>query len=160
MTLAFSEVNFTSVEWSWSFWLIFILPAIAAFSAGLYSGAKKRTFLARTALIFLPLLGLSLLLWLLWTFHAERIEQAKIDYFMKHENPSSFSWSGPTPDEPVYDDWSTPGDKGLYVTGRNEDGSLYSRPPGWVLPAAPVYCITFWSVGFLLRSTRRNPGSD
>ncbi len=158
--LAFSEVDFSSVEWSWSFWLILLLPAIAAFSAGLYFGARKRTLLAQTTLFFVPLVILSLLLWFLWSFHVERIEQAKIEYFMKHENPSTFSWTGPTLDEPVYDDWSTPGDKGWYVKYRKEDGSLFIRPPVWVLPAAPIYCIAFWSVGFLFLSNRRNQGKS
>lgn len=150
MKSAFSELDFSSVEWGWSFWLIIFLPAIAAFSAGLHFGTTKRSARAQSILFWVPLTCLSIVFWCLWAFHAERIDQARISYFMEHENSPISSWPAPPPDEPVYDDWSTPGSKGLYVTVRKEDGSLYCRPPNWVLPLAPFYCITFWTIGYFL----------
>ena len=150
MKPAFSQMDFSSVEWGWSFWLIVLLPAIVAFSAGLYSGATKRPVRAQLLLIFVHVLCLSLLFYGLWTFHIERIDQAKVDYFMKHENSPTFSWSESPRDEPVYSDWTTTGNKGFYIQERNEDGVSYIRPPYWVLLVAPVYCITFWVIGFFV----------
>lgn len=147
------EADFSSVEWGWSFWLIVLIPAILAFTIGLYCGAKNRTVRAQSLLFLLPVLCLSLLFYFLWVFHAETVEQAKIAYFMKYENPPPKSSSGP-PYDPVYQDWRTPGNKGFYTTIQDKSGSFYVRPPNWVFGVAPLYCIAFWTIGYLLSFAR------
>ena len=144
------ESVLSPIEWGWSLWLVLLIPAILSLSVGLFIGRRKRPVRLQTIFLVATTLFFGASFYFLWIFHVERIDRAKVDYFMKYENPPNFSWTGEKYDEPVYDDWSTTGDKGFYVKCRNKEGSLYVRPPHWVIPVAIAYCAFFSTAGYLL----------